>query len=174
MASCFMGMGYLVQFFSSSEIINSGKYFNLGDFYFMRKYTLITLLLVFLCSCASLPTTKPLEPPKLGMGFSFDGTPYPIALPPGHPDFTLWPIVQYTWVSPEVSMVRVAKPGLGCYELLSCENIALILALHHSCGDDDYYWIYKDKLPVKATKAEFGRKIIEAQYLCVGVKSEEV
>ncbi len=105
--------------------------------------------------------------PKIGTGFSHTKqAPFPLIIPAGHPDFTVWPIVEYKNISPEVSMLRLAKPGQGCYRIVVCEWEPTVIALWHSWGAEDFFWIYKDKVPVEVTEEEFKKKLNEAQYLC--------
>ena len=111
--------------------------------------------------------------PKIGSGFSHKKqAPFLLTIPPGHPDFTMWPIVEYKNVTPEVTMLRFANPGQGCYRIVLCEHEPIAIALWHSCGAEDFFWIYKDKVPVEVTEEEFKKKLTEAQYLCPEIGQE--
>lgn len=135
----------------------------------MKKLVVLLILGIILLfavfSCIS--QLRMAEKPTIGMGFSHTKqAPLPLTIPAGHPDFTVWPIVEYRHVNPEVTMLRFAKPGEGCYRIVVCEWEPIVIALWHSCGAEDYFWIYKDKVPVEVTEEEFKKKLMEAQYLC--------
>ena len=155
----------------------------------MKKLMVLLIILLFaMFSCSLIPrkgvvttedlmvllpdATKDLKP-KIGMGFSHTKqAPFPLIIPPGHPDFTVWPVVEYKNVTPEVTMLRLAKPGKGCYRIVVCEWEPIVIALWHSCGAGDFFWIYKDKVPVEVTEEEFKKKLTEAQYLCPEIGQE--
>ena len=147
--------------------------FYLGDKLMKKLMVLFIILLFAVFSCASVSQLRIAEKPTIGSGFSHKKqAPFLLTIPAGHPDFTMWPIVEYKNVTPEVTILRFANPGQGCYRIVVCEHEPIALALWHSCGAEDFFWIYKDKVPVEVTEEEFKKKLTEAQYLCPEIGQE--
>ena len=144
----------------------------------MKKLVVLFVILLFaVFSCVSpfgeIPKSTITEKPTIGSGLSHTKqAPFLLTIPAGHPDFTVWPVVEYKNVTPEVTMLRFANPGQGCYRIVVCEWEPIVIALWHSCGAEDFFWIYKDKVPVEVTEEEFKKKLTEAQYLCPEIGQE--
>lgn len=145
----------------------------LKTYFIIGAFCLIAFISFLIVSCSHIEMVE-IQHLRLGKGLSFHDSSMIIAIPSDHPDFTRWPIVDYSSLTPEVSILRLAKPGQGCYELILCEYKPLVLALHYSCKGQDVYWIYMDIVPVPATKEEFEKRKAEGAYLCPQSKMKEV
>ena len=116
------------------------------------------------------------QEPKTGNGLIFKGHPVVMAIPSGHPDFTRYGISRGIRLTNKVWLLLIVPDDRpGQYMLIACEYAPMVIALSHVISGVGSYWIYETNLKiVDSTKEEFERMKVEAQYLCVGVKSEEV